>query len=57
MYSTQINRLSDAISIKRAELMKVLELLKSRKNTSDTATRYHYEDIILRIQTALGLNK
>ena len=57
MYSTQINRLSDAISIKRAELMKVLELLKGRKNTSDTATRYHYEDIILRIQTALGLNK
>lgn len=57
MYSTQINRLSDAISVKRGELMKVLNLLKGKRNTADTATRYHYEDIILRIQTALGLDK
>ncbi len=57
MYSTQINRVSDAISVKRGELMKVLALLKNRCNTADTATRYHYEDIILRIQTALGLSK
>ena len=57
MYSTQINRLSDAISVKRGELMKILTLLKGKRNSSDLATRYHYEDMILRIQTALGLEK
>lgn len=57
MYSTQINRLGDAISVKRAELVKVLNLLKGKRNASDLATRYHYEDLILRIQTALGLEK
>lgn len=57
MYSSQINRVSDAISVKRGELMRVLSLLKGQKNTSDLATRYHYEDIIHRIQTALGLTK
>ncbi|MCD8317511.1 MAG: zinc-dependent metalloprotease [Paraprevotella sp.] len=57
MYSTQINRVSDAISVKRGELKLILTLLKSKSNTSDPATRYHYEDIVLRIQTALGLNK
>ena len=57
MYSTQINRLSDAISVKRGELMRILTLLKGKRNASDLATRYHYEDIILRIQTALGLEK
>ena len=57
MYSTQINRLSDAISVKRGELMRILTLLKGKRNAADLATRYHYEDIILRIQTALGLEK
>ncbi len=57
MYSTQINRVSDAISVKRGELIKVLQLLKNKRNISDTATRFHYEDMILRIQTALGLTK
>ena len=57
MYSTQINRLGDAISVKRAELVKVLNLLKGKRNASDLPTRYHYEDLILRIQTALGLEK
>lgn len=55
--STQVNRVSDALSVKRGELMRVLNLLKSKKNTSDLATRYHYEDMILRICTALGLTK
>ena len=53
MYSTQINRVSDAISVKRGELMSILQLLKNKRNIS----RFHYEDMILRIQTALGLTK
>lgn len=55
--STQVNRVSDALSVKRGELVRVLNLLRSKKNTSDLATRYHYEDMILRICTALGLAK
>lgn len=57
MYSTQINRVSDALSVKRGELQNILTLLKSKRNTAVKADRYHYEDIILRIQTALGLTK
>lgn len=57
MYSSQINRVSDAISVKRGELIRILDLLKEKKNHRDLATRYHYSDMILRIQTALGLAK
>ena len=34
-----------------------MKLLKQRTTTADTAARLHYEDVILRIQTALGLTK
>lgn len=54
-YGGQINRISDAISVKRGELLRIKKLLESRRNTSDTAARYHYDDMILRINTALGL--
>lgn len=54
-YGGQVNRISDAISVKRGELLRIKELLESRRSTSDTATRYHYDDMILRIKTALGL--
>ncbi len=54
-YGSQANRISDAISVKRGELMRLRTLLKSRQSTSDTATRYHYSDLIMRINTALGL--
>lgn len=54
-YGGQVNRISDAISVKRGELLRIKKLLKSRRNTSDTAARYHYDDMILRINTALGL--
>ncbi len=57
MYGKQVNRTSDAISVKRGELIRILNLLKSKRATGDTATRFHYEDLMLRIQTALGLNK
>ncbi len=57
MGHTQINRNSDAISIKRGEMTKIIKLLKSKLNTGDTITRMHYEDIIMRIQAGLGLTK
>ena len=54
-YGGQVNRISDASSVKRGELLRIKKLLESRRNTSDTAARYHYDDMILRINTALGL--
>lgn len=54
---TQATRVSDAISVKRGELIRIMKLLKHRTTTADTAARLHYEDVILRIQTALGLTK
>lgn len=53
-YGSQINRVSDAISVKRGELLRIKELLQGRVTTSDVATKYHYKDLILRINTALG---
>lgn len=57
MTNTQVTRNSDALSLKRGEMIRVMNLLKSRLHRSDTTTRLHYEDVILRIQTALGLTK
>ncbi len=57
MYGTQLNRVSDAISVKRGELTRILQLLKEKRNIPDPATRFHYDDMIMRIQTALGLTK
>lgn len=54
-YGGQVNRISDAISVKRGELLRIKQLLEARRNGADTATRYHYDDMILRINTALGL--
>ena len=54
-YGSQINRTSDAISVKRGELLKIKELLKTRTSSADEATRYHYKDIIIRIDNALNI--
>lgn len=54
-YGGQVNRISDAISVKRGELLRIKQLLEARRAGADTATRYHYDDMILRINTALGL--
>lgn len=57
-YSGQSNRTSDAVSVKRGELLRIRDLLQKRVNsTSDLAARYHYTDVLLRINTGLGLNK
>lgn len=57
MTNTQISRTSDALSVKRGELIRIMELLKSRRRSGDLSTQMHYDDVILRIQTALGLQK
>lgn len=54
-YGSQLTRISDAISVKRGELLRVKRLLLTRMSTADVATRYHYEDMVLRINTALGI--
>ena len=54
-YGSQINRVSDAISVKRGELLRIKDLLQSRLGISDIATKYHYKDLVLRINTALGI--
>lgn len=54
-YGSQLNRISDALSVKRGELLRIKKLLQNRVETTwDVAVRYHYEDMILRINTALG---
>lgn len=54
-YGSQLNRISDAISVKRGEMLRIKKLLQNRLAGANTASRYHYEDMILRINTALGI--
>lgn len=57
MTMAQITRTSDALSVKRSELIRIMRLMKSRLKSGDLSTQMHYDDVILRIQTALGLQK
>lgn len=54
-YGSQGNRVSDAISLKRGELMRIRNLLISRMPSASRDARYHYEDLVMRINTALGI--
>ena len=54
-YGSHANRISDAISLKRGELLRILRLLKSRIPSASRDTRSHYEDLVMRINTSLGL--
>lgn len=54
-YGSQVNRTSDAISVKRGELLKIKDLLKARTSGAVEAVKYHYKDIIIRIDNALGI--
>lgn len=54
MTSTQVIRNSDALSLKRGEMLRIRTLLKKRLASANSTTRMHYEDIIMRIDTALG---
>ncbi len=51
--SSQSNRCSDAISIKRGEMQAIVKLCRKRMKRADDMTRMHYEDLIMRIRTAL----
>ena len=55
--SGQVERTSDAISIKRGEMLKIMKLLKRKSGTADKASKLHYQDLINRIQDALDLPK
>lgn len=57
MTMTQITRTSDALSVKRSELIRIMRLMKNRRTSGDLSTQMHYDDVVLRIQTALGLQK
>ncbi len=46
-------RTSDVISLKRGELIKIKNLIESKVKTGDETTRFHYQDILLRINDAL----
>ena len=55
--SGQVDRTGDAISIKRGELMRILNLLKKKLKSANKKTELHYQDLINRIQDALDLPK
>lgn len=58
LYGKQLERISDAISVKRGILLRIRSLAESRSTglgRVSRANRYHYEDIVLRINTALGI--
>ncbi len=55
MYGTQANRVSDVVSVKRGELMRIRQLMINNRNAGDRAVRYHYNDMLMRINSALGL--
>ena len=51
--SSQVTRNSDALSLKRGELLRIQQLLKARRGFASLDARMHYDDILLRIKTAL----
>ena len=54
MYFSGMKRLSEVGSAKRAELIKIKKIILVAKNTADEATRNHYEDMLIRLNRALG---
>ncbi|MFC2450319.1 MAG: zinc-dependent metalloprotease [Flavobacteriaceae bacterium] len=54
MYFSGMKRLSEVGSAKRAELIKIKKIILVAKNTGDEATRNHYEDMLIRLNKALG---
>jgi len=44
---------SDVSAFVRGNLNKLKSDLKAKGNTSDTANKYHYEDLVFRIEKAL----
>jgi len=46
-------RVSEAISIKRGILLRIEQLLKTKVATAEQSSRYHYQDMLLRIDKSL----
>ncbi len=53
-YGSLSDRISDAISAKRGLLLRIKKTVEKGRRSSDAATRYHYEDLLLRINNALN---
>lgn len=54
-YGSLSDRISDAISAKRGLLLRVKKDVEKGARSSDDATRYHYKDLLLRINSALNI--
>lgn len=56
-YGSQLERISDAISVKRGALLRLSAFMRKQvlNGAIDRAVLDHYKDLILRINTALGL--
>ena len=54
-YGSLSDRISDAISAKRGLLLRVKKDVEKGTRSSDDATRYHYKDLLLRINSALNI--
>ncbi|MDO5663969.1 MAG: zinc-dependent metalloprotease [Bacteroidia bacterium] len=54
-YGSLGDRISDAVSVKRGLLMKIKQATEKGRRASDSATKYHYEDLLLRINSALNI--
>ena len=55
LHFSSMGRVSEAVSVKRGELLKILKLVEQKRNTGNTETRNHYEDLIIRIKEALNM--
>ncbi len=54
-YGSLSDRISDAISAKRGLLLRVKKDVEKGTRSSDAATKYHYNDLLLRINSALNI--
>ena len=55
LHFSSMGRVSEAVSVKRGELLKILKLAENKRNTGNVETRNHYEDLIIRVKEALNM--
>lgn len=55
LHFSSMGRVSEAVSVKRGALLKVLKLAENNRNIGNTETRQHYEDLIVRVKEALNM--
>ena len=56
LHFSSMGRVSEAVSVKRGELLKILKLAENKRNMGNVETRNHYEDLIIRIKEALNID-